>query len=248
MARGRMVFTMATWATLDLHTQRLLDDVMGSYGEETSGQIFRVADVRLHLEHAELLLALLRQLPGAEKTHDLLLTAGVPLYEIHMVQEQEFADFILPLRVRVNDLLMRPTSLASIVRLHPQWPTNATGDAPQSFFMVGMNYLGFYPTPASPLLAKVTYLRTPPRNQTSGSPLIDSIWHEMLPLYSASVLLASEGKVAEATQFFERFAKAAGLNKDPRFQKGSEQDDTTAASPQPIPTADADQHASRHVR
>jgi len=182
-------------------------------------------------EYGELFLTMYRVMAGGEKTVDLNLSSGVPIYTIHTAESGAFSDLIIPLRVRIAGLPLRQTTLTSASQFDRNWFTKT--DTPEAWFMVGATLMGFRPTPNASLVAKITYLRIPQISQTSGSPQIDQDWHDLLPLFSAAVLYAKEGKVIEAQDHLQKFLAAVGIEKDPRFMPWQKQDEEQRESDAP---------------
>jgi hypothetical protein len=212
-----------TWSTLETLTGRIIND--------TANVFHTQAVVRRNLEYAELFLAMARTF--AEATGNLALSSGVPIYSIHST----FADFIMPLRVTINDVQLRRTNLASLGRFKDTWFTSA--GTPDSYFMVGATLLGFYPTPNASMTAKVTYLRVPPTGVGGGSsPVIDSSFHEIMPHYASAILFAVEGDIERATEEMQLFLRMAGLERDFRFMPGAETRPADRASDAPVKQLD----------
>lgn len=203
---------MATWANLITLTEKLIDD---------SGGVFHTAtEIQRYLEHGELMIAVLRGGSGVEQTGDLTLSSGTPLYTIH----NTFSDFIYPVRVRIGNIVLPPTSFANVIRLHSSWYTD-TSSQPDSFFMIGATMMGFYKGPNTTMTAKVTYIRIPTTGAaTTASPLIDTEYQDFMPYYAAAILMGKEGEAIVAQELFQRFSELAGIPRDPRFMPGATQE------------------------
>lgn len=198
---------MATWGALDTATQRILSD--------TFGEIHDKDVLRKYLEAAELLVGLFKGY--TETTGDLSLSANTPLYEIH----DTFSDFIVPLRVTIDNTVLGKTSLQALGHTDPNW--QETTGTPESWFMIGATLLGFYPTPSSSLTATVTYLRVPPTGVADAEgPVLPDEWHLDLTHYAAALAFAAEGKLDRAQEELNQFVVALGV-RDPRFLAGSKQ-------------------------
>lgn len=194
---------MASWAQLVLQVQTDLQDALGVFHTD--------ARVRDYLEDAELLLSMRRSL--YEKTLILPLTSATPLYLIHSITG--FADFIRPLRVTVNGVALRWTSLAAVGRLNRRW--HRTPGPAESVFMIGSTILAFAPLP-SEKSAQLTYLaRAPVGNQ---NPVIDSQYHPTLKKYGEAICLAKEGSYDRAATALKEFLALASIERDARFLEG----------------------------
>lgn len=195
---------MSTWSELDLEVQKLIDDRNETF--------WSLSTIRWLLEHAEFLVALYRGI--GETTKDLNLTAGTQLYDMHTVQGGSFADFIVPVRIRIAGVPLYVTDLPSLSRYDRNWRL-ATG-TPDRYFMIGGNILGF--VGSADVVASITYLRVPPTGVAGTEfPVISTNWQDVLPMYAAAFLNAAEGKPAEAQPLIEKFAELIGMKKDPRF-------------------------------
>ena len=197
---------MSTWAELISLTQNLLQDPSGVFHSSTS--------LRTYGEHAELLLAFSRTLYERTQT----LTFGdTAVYNLH----SRFPDFIKPVRVTVNNIPLRWTSLAAVGRLHRDWRTRR-GDA-ESCFLIGVTILGFSPLPLA-LNAQITYLAASPTllsTPAAGtSPVIDQAWHVTIARYMEAISLAKEAQYQRAATALKEFLALAKIARDPKFLEG----------------------------
>jgi hypothetical protein len=194
---------MPTWAVLVAQVQADLQD--------RTGVFHTTAAVRTYLEQSELLLTLRRSL--YERTQTLPLTSASPLYVIHTV----FPDFIRPLRVTINGVALRWSSLASVGRLNRQWYQERKEI--ESVFMVGTELLGFSSLPIE-TSAVVTYLALP---GAGLSPMIGQEWHHTMLKYAQAVALVKEGEYGRAQGALSEFLALAGIERDSRFLEGLSQ-------------------------
>lgn len=201
---------MTTWVNLLATTQTDLTDSGGVFHSD--------GPVRSYLEQAELLLTLRRSL--YERTQILQLNQQSPLYEIVSI----FPDFIRPLRVFVNGLPLRWTSLAAVGRLDETW-FSRIGEA-ESVFMVGATILGFAPLPNT-TTASITYLALPPTTASipaaGASPVVGAEWHTMMQKYAQTIALAKEGEYQRAPVALKEFLDLANIERDPEFLEGLSQ-------------------------
>jgi len=195
-----------SWSTLIERTQRLIDDEDGLFHTETQ--------VRVFLEQAELFVTIYRAL--GEETGDLSITSGTATYKIH----NTFSDFIAPLRVAINNVALQESHIAHLQALDANW--NSTTGTPEFYYMIGGTIMGFYPVPNASFTAKVTRLKVPDgATDKYAPPSVDPVWHNLLPLYAASLALISEGKISERVQgLMQQFMEAIGLRRDRRFMPG----------------------------
>ncbi len=198
---------MATWTSL-------VDTVQVSLGD-VDGIFHPTASVRRYLEQAELLLSLHRTL--YERTQTLTFSSVSPLYLIHSF----FPDFIKPLRVTVNGVPLRWSSLAAVGRLNRHWLREM--QATESVFMVGKTILGFAPLPEE-ASAEVTYLAAPPTTLSlpvSGkSPVIAEAWHQTMTDYAQAIALGKEAAYQRAAIAVKEFLAAVKIERDSRFLEG----------------------------
>lgn len=194
---------MTTWAALQDNSQLLLDDTVGA--------IHSLSFILSHLEYGELFLSLTRG--EYEKTGDLALIDARPSYTIH----DTFSDYIRTLRITINNVLLKRTTLATVSLLDPSF--YSTPGVPEFYYSMGGTLLGFYPVPNDAFVAKVTYLAVPPNNisDTATSPYIQTLNHTLLPHYAAAIGLGREGDVERAIEHLKLFMEGLGRPLSKKF-------------------------------
>lgn len=193
---------MATFASLAIEVLRSVED---------AGGIFHTtARVTEYLRAGESLLSMARGL--VEKTGSLPLD-GSYAYRIHDV----FPDFIRPLRVSANGIVLVPTSLENVSLLDPFW--NSVQDTPERWFMWGGTWLSIVPL-AGATTATVTYLAVP--SATVTTPTVQTQWHRTLTLFAQAICLAKEAQYGIAGEKLKEFLAEAGI-KDTRVLATSAQ-------------------------
>lgn len=182
---------MPTFGSLTTEVLRAVEDIGGVFHSTT-----RVAE---YLRAGELLLSLARGL--VEVTGSLPLD-GSYVYKIHDI----FPDFVHPLRIAANGIVLVQTSLENVSLLDPFW--NSSQDAPERWFMWGGTWLTIVPLAGS-TTATVTYLATP--STAVAMPTVQTQWHRTLNLFAQAICLGKEGQYGIATAKLKEFLDEAGI-------------------------------------
>ena len=173
--------------------------------EDSLLQIHPLTFIQPMLEHGELFINLTRA--DYEKTGDLTLSLNTPTYVVHST----LTDYIRALRVSIDNITLKRTTLASLATIDSSFYT--TTGTPTLYYNIGATLLGFYPVPSGTFTAKVTYLAAPPTDVTdfTTSPKIQTLLHTLLPHYVASIGYAREGEVEKGIEQLKAFVKSLGL-------------------------------------
>lgn len=196
------------WGKAIDRVQLLIDDVVES--------IWTRAELRTLLEHAQLFVGLFGV--TVEETDSLSLVAGEATYRVRDV----FPRYVAPLRVVLGDLPLRWVHAATHGRLDRAWGQRV--GTPSSYYVVGSELLGFFPTPSAPMSVQVTYLAVPPGGRPDSEEIdMAMAWQEVLPYYAAALCYAAEGSLARAEEAIWLFVSQLGEGMDRRFLPGSAQ-------------------------
>lgn len=205
---------MSTWTAL---TNAVLTEV------NDSGGTFHT-NVRRHLEIAELLISTKRVF--REVTTTASLTIDIPVYGIHAstptpALSTPIPRFIIPLRVSISSVPLRPVGFASLASTKPEW--YKTVGQPEWYFMIGGTFLGFHPTPDTTYTATITSLQVPPISTDSDvgtSPAIADEWHTAMTFFGRFLAFLKESETAKAVENLQVFLSLMGIERDVRFLAG----------------------------
>lgn len=209
-----------TWDAIVDSVQREVND--------TAATMHTDSTVRRYAEWGESLLSIRRGL--YEWTVSVQLQAGVPVYTIHSSTPTPALStalplFIRPLRIALNKVPLRPTSLATLSRATAKWWQER--GTPESYFMIGGTLIGFFPVPAGTTTVEITFLCTTPTTTTTPppavgtSPVVADEWQTDLSRFAESICLAKGGEITKATEKLQEFLNAIGIKRDVRFLSGS---------------------------
>lgn len=138
-----------------------------------------------------------------ETTRTLPLTAAKPFYRLRGY----FADFLVPLRVRVGGVRIRPARLDELDARNPAWQATA-GTAPDRYVQLGFSFFGVTPQPTVGTTAEITYARSPVRmTADTDEPEVPAAYHEALIDYAIPHLVVKEGggPLSQAVPHLKRF-------------------------------------------
>lgn len=126
-----------------------------------------------------------------------------------------FADWILPLRVRVSGLRLMPGSFEQFRAENPLWPSLPSGVA--RYAMEGWNQMWVYPRPAAAITLEVRRARSPiVMTLDANVPELAGEYHGALVDYAVFALRAKEGAsefakvLPRLRRFLEAMASLAG--------------------------------------
>lgn len=144
-----------------------------------------------------------------ETTGTLPLAANTSFY--HLLPT--FADFLLPLRVRVagaGGAKLEPCRLEDMAALDVSWP--AAAGTPSKYALLGFDLLAIYKRPgATGTSLSVTYARCPVTLTAGSSPEIPEEDHEALILAGVPILRMAEGgqEFTKTLPLFREFLRIA---------------------------------------
>ncbi len=136
-----------------------------------------------------------------EKTGTLTLQLVTPIYGIRSY----LTDFLIPLRVTVGGLRVRPCSIRDMDARNAGWQT-ATGSDPR-YAMLGINLFAVSASPAIAAVATITYAYIPPLLALGADvPPVPEDYHESLIKFATVWIRLKEGA--------QEFAKTVGLYRE----------------------------------
>jgi len=100
-----------------------------------------------------------------------------------------FPDFLVPLRLSVGGVRLRPSTIAELDALNPEWQD--FGGTPSRYCTLGSNFLAVYPQSA--VTAKFTYAYSPVALSSGDTPAIPAAYHPDLVEYGVYRVRLKEG-------------------------------------------------------
>jgi hypothetical protein len=124
-----------------------------------------------------------------ERSATLTIPAATPLFEIRAA----LPDFLVPLRVSIDGVRIRPATLADLDARDETW--QATTGTPTRYFTRGFNLLGVSPQPSGAMstTAEAIYAAAPNTLTASTSPEMPEAYHQSLVDYGCYRVKAKEG-------------------------------------------------------
>ena len=122
-----------------------------------------------------------------ERVATLTLTGATPFFTIRGT----FPDFLVPLRLSIGGLRIRPAKLADLDALSELW--QATPGTPSRYLSLGFNLFGVTPQPAVPMGSELIYAAAPAPLLSGGTPEIPEAYHQSLVDYGVYRVKLKEG-------------------------------------------------------
>ena len=167
--------------------QNLVGQRLGeTLGAAASNRYYTDAEALSRLDAAQRLFVLLTLC--LETSGTFILQPQTAIYQV----QTQFADWLLPLRIRVGGKKVRPARFAELRALDGQW-SKTRGDHPTRYAVRGFDLIGFWPSPIDNTpAAQVTYARSPIAIG-SGSPEIPEEYHSCLVDGAIVLMRCKEG-------------------------------------------------------
>jgi len=100
-----------------------------------------------------------------------------------------FTDFLVPLRLSIGGVRVRPSTIAEFDAMNPEW--QATSGTPVRYCTLGSNFLAV--TPQAACTAQFTYAYSPAALETNDTPVIPLAYHQALVEYGVYRARLKEG-------------------------------------------------------
>lgn len=116
-------------------------------------------------------------------------TAAFPLSGTFYTPRSTFPDMLVPLRLTVGGVRLRPSTIAELDAMNSGW--QSVSGTPSRYFTLGCNFLGV--TPQSTVTAQFTYAASPALLGSGDTPVLPPAYHQDLVEYGVYRIRLKEG-------------------------------------------------------